>query len=553
MNKLKEDLLKQEQTFNKERTELKNAATDSLLKLKDDLHKKEQLFIKEKNNFNDMLSERLIAHKNEVINEYKDQIRQNVILEYSKKVSDLTLTLERSQTDLILQQQLYTGLKESYQLQLKNKFIEYEAQISELNNIINSKKNKEEDIEILYKKKLFEQQNLYIKEKEIFEEAVEKKIINIYQPRLDLLTSSLEVYKKQLEENSGQRAMIEKIGEQLKPVLKFYGGTNEEKGTSGEEFVMHILQNEPRYSDAIIKDVSDKKANGDILFLWRGLRCLIEVKNKKNIINDDMDKFYRDVKYMKESNNSINCAIFASLQSNNYPGRNREQFQIDLIDQIPTIFVHLENVKDINLVILCLEKLINVSVGDNESLSVLTDYFKKYYEDVQDNINFIDGLIVAKQKEIKILNKRAAKYLNTFTDMKISYVKLIKTEEVVEVPEPVEEEVNNSEVIKSILEQFKEGNTLSKSDILNVCNLTAIQLEKLGGYKKIYQSAKDEYFSSIINNSLKEKISNYIKENKSYPSRPTFIKLFLSDTNLRNLNKIMKQKKILEYIYSKCE
>ena len=62
--------------------------------------------------------------------------------------------------------------------------------------------------------------------------------------------------------------------EMSKPLLKFYNGSNEEKGTSGEEFIEQLLLSD-RYTGATISDVSGVAASGDRYFKYGQLRCLI--------------------------------------------------------------------------------------------------------------------------------------------------------------------------------------------------------------------------------------------------------------------------------------
>jgi chromosome segregation ATPase len=99
--------------------------------------------------------------------------------------------------------------------------------------------------------------------------------------------------------------------EKLDPITKFYGGTNTEKGEGGEGAIRDVLTTCGTYDASTVTDVSGQTATGDIIFNWGKMKCLIEVKNKKKLTKEDIDKFIRDV---NQSADKINCAIFISGQ-----------------------------------------------------------------------------------------------------------------------------------------------------------------------------------------------------------------------------------------------
>lgn len=156
------------------------------------------------------------------------------------------------------------------------------------------------------------------------------------------------------------------------------------------------------------------------------MRCLIEVKNKKLITIDDVNKFIRDI----ELSDNINCGIFVTLQTAIIPGKSRDVIQFDIIKNIPVIYTFVSSPKDINYAISCLEKIMSFTINSDDNTKCLLTYFTSYYNDVQANIKDIEGAIVQNKKDLKKLTKKLDKYNTAYCGMKDDYIQFNNVDDV---------------------------------------------------------------------------------------------------------------------------
>lgn len=174
--------------------------------------------------------------------------------------------------------------------------------------------------------------------------------LNLYNQKLNIALETYAELKHSLD-----------IG--LKPISKMFNGTNEEKGKMGENYVIDRLKkidfkNFLSYS-------GDEAHAADIHFSIKNINVIIEVKNKKDVTKNDIDKFFADInrsiergKLNAEANIIIdrtkynkdtfvaNCALFISIfnEETTFAGKfeDTEQiFHIELYKGIPICYLRL--------------------------------------------------------------------------------------------------------------------------------------------------------------------------------------------------------------------
>jgi hypothetical protein len=581
-----------------------------------------ELFLLKENSFTKMTEQEL---KNSISKKY-----DNTIATLNKQLELKTSELSNVQTKLLsvhndFIDQLNSKLTEQrdklYEQYMKEKDVEvkmYKDKIANCKKDIEDELEKRSNTEILVLKKEIEickgnlkdvssekkrlDQELYSIREQIRKELdneFEKQYNNLYEEKLSIkdktianLTNekkiTIQSYSKQVEtlENALSNTLhtkqdelllnnISDIKKTLEPVLKFYGGTNNDKGVLGEEMIRNFLQSESKYEDAKILDTSGKTSKGDIYFRWRHLKCLIEVKNKKALTNEDMDKFTNDVR-LEHANTSINCAMFISLQTNIYPGRTRELLQTDFIDTVPVVYIHIKNPSDINYALSCLENIVKVSVINSDETNALLSHFKCHYMLIDSLRKQSEKTIITKQRELKQLQKQLEYYNNSFDLMQADYTKFLchvndvndvnelDEKSSVESDSEIEESdvsidtKNLSKAKQQLAEQIINNLLLSKSikleDLCKQFSISPQFFNKLSGYKKFITTVKDTYTSSIITSEVIEKIISYKNANDKYPTRQYIIKnSIITERTLQKLNKVIKSKKILDYIFKYCE
>ncbi len=369
--------------------------------------------------------------------------------------------------------------------------------------------------------------------------------------------------------------------EKLDPITKFYGGTNTEKGNGGEVAISDILTTCGTYDDSIVIDVSGQTASGDIIFNWRKMKCLIEVKNKAKLTKEDIDKFIRDV---DQSAGKINCAIFVSLQSKHFPGRSRETMQLDYANGIPIIFTYMPPPsKEIHFAIACLERIIQTYETTNNCQEELRQHFINYYAEILSNQKYFSKELAARQKEVKLITKKLEHYNTLCEQLTPAHAKLALNNLDVESAEDVAEaeaEVKDAAEDETAEEATDDANADGNTETLSadpstqltqlaekyiklslLCKTPTISMlsEEFGtpertieriGFKKITAHAHSLYMSRVITKDRIKKFSEFVNAHGVYPNRKVLLdRKILPDHVIRNITRVTKCKKTLQYIH----
>ena len=373
---------------------------------------------------------------------------------------------------------------------------------------------------------------------------------------------------------------VKDLSDQIQPILNMYTGSNEEKGAAGEQTVMNLLL-EPKYESAKVFNTSGEAACGDIHFHWNDLRCLIEVKNKKTITVEDMKKFERDVRSCKESNKNINCAIFVSLRSGQYPGRSRELIQLDTINNVPVIYTYTSNLDMLHYSIMCLNNLVKSTKTDSHTMETLMSYYNGYAKHVASSITYFSKLIKNHETNIKSLKKEMNKLTILDEDLasNTEFYQLqegsdlviadsddetddvsLTTSNDVEETAPLDLTVTGIESSINIVIDYYINHSLkykanpSISDMVRHFNITThTLLKKLGGIKSISTKAKDKYLTQMVSDDVVRRLKLYKIENGTYPKRVELIRDYISQRHLTKIGYVLKRKKIMDSIHKHVE
>lgn len=273
----------------------------------------------------------------------------------------------------------------------------------------------------------------------------------------------------------------------VRKIVKYYEFENTAtKGSKGEKKVQEIIK--AHYNVASIKDTSGTAHKGDIWLTLPNLQCLIEVKNKRYVTEDDVKKFVSDV---GTNQKDINCALFISLESENIPTKGR--FHIDILNTLPVIYMYKYDNASISFAI--------------ESLIFLTDKFSKLSkkskqseERSTDMVNAVSSAGTMMYKEVKRLNKMIVtaesqvKQLQLMKKNMTSEVLNIKTvfndcdvEPNSTADSPDEEDTKdpingytNEEITKVKTWTSENKKVPTRSDIATILNITQYEVDKRG-------------------------------------------------------------------------
>ena len=267
--------------------------------------------------------------------------------------------------------------------------------------------------------------------------------------------------------------------------------SNNEKGTTGEQSIISILKTD-MFIDAVIEDVSGIAAMGDILFKWRNIKCLIEVKNKQSLTKNDMDKFIRDI----QQSTVINCAIFISLKTNEFPNRSRIPIQVDMHGNIPIVYCHLLHDSNLLYAVYYLSHLLNNQLDQNTTL--LADYFNKYYADLQLMQQNTLSSIKQKEREILSLKRSLSSYTQQLEHIKMHIPQLINhlPNKIIESPDDFLERlykkcINRLLEYKKNLDRYPTYNEIIKESIISRSEYKQLTT--------IYKKSTLQHFYSYIN------------------------------------------------------
>jgi hypothetical protein len=322
------------------------------------------------------------------------QEAQGIVLQYSKQVNDLKHEIQsiKSQSDIELNRQLKSQLSQQsqqYDVKLQQLVLDNEKDIQTLRNkYLNDaqldnvrlnqqitdqvKQNAELNTQLQKQSQQYENQfktQLHqlnqqltdqIKQNTILQKKIDNEREQIYtltdKIRKDIMT---EIYdrntlEKELIKNEIKDSYITTINQlenrineiknemkekeqcllDVGKIVKYYEFENSSvKGAKGENKVQEIIK--AFYKTAIITDTSGTPHSGDLRLTINNLNCLIEVKNKKYVSEDDVKKFLSDIETNKKL---INCALFISLESENIPTKGN--FYIEIVNTIPIIYIY---------------------------------------------------------------------------------------------------------------------------------------------------------------------------------------------------------------------
>lgn len=465
-------------------------------------------------------------------NRYKhlQNIYQQDQQEYNNKINIIKLELKDEKDQA----------KKKYQERLETYKISFQEEIKRLNDIIiNDKKE-------------------FVEEKKV----LNNKIMVLEEQILQALNNNNNAVQQFINENISRHTLD--LSSQIKlisdPILKFYGGTNMEKGNLGECFVENLLKDNT-FSDAIIEDVSGQTGAGDRLFKWRKLKCLIEVKNKRKLTRDDLEKFTRDVATSAESLRA-NCGLFISLLTNEYPGRSRELIQVDYVGTIPVIFIYVTNQNQIIYALACLEKLVIADKSDHtQDIKMLANYYVNYRTSISESQKNIDKMIQIRERELKYLRKELENYNNILDDLEKNYPSVAKFIDTAppeidsrDTQAPIiafdkTDPAAKNKLLDIIINNLLTNKSITITDLIKQLGITREYFEQLGGYKNLVRDAKIKYLSDQINDTIINKIIEYKNKNNSFPSREMLIKLkIIPERDYKKLNKVLKVKKLIDVI-----
>jgi hypothetical protein len=340
--------------------------------------------------------------------------------------------------------------------------------------------------------------------KEIMEEIharnkMEKEIVK--NEIKDSYVSIISNLEKRIKEMKMEMESKEKCLFDVGKIVKYYEFENTAvKGAKGENKVQEIIKS--YYKNASITDTSGTPHMGDLRLIIKDLNCLIEIKNKKYVSEDDVKKFLSDIESNKKT---INCALFVSLESENIPTKGN--FHVEIVNTMPIIYIYKYDNSSINFAIECLmflidkfSKLSKKSRKTEEISTNMIDIITSVNKTNRKEINRINTIIKHLERQVAQLQiskkNLTSENINIQTLFNNSEIELAEdSPDEKEEEETVEESYTNDEIDKVKKWTLDNKKVPVKSDIQTILNITRYEVDKRGT-KSIRKKMKD-YLSTL--------------------------------------------------------
>ena len=268
-------------------------------------------------------------NKTEELDKINNILQDNIQLQ--NKLTDLTTQLNNIKIEKI---ELEVNVKKELETQYNNK----------INAIIKQHKEKISKLHNKHEAHAEKIDNKNLTELTIIKDEFNNKLTHEEARYMEHIQQLKKEHQQELQHYTntlGQSithtldTSFQKIDQALEPIKKYAKGGAVEKGISGEERVYQLLME--YYEKGQILRTAKEANKGDLWFIHNGIRYLIEVKNKKEITQLDIQKFISNV----DTNNEITCGLFISLETPDLLNR-RDYIYQEFIREKPVIYIYLE-------------------------------------------------------------------------------------------------------------------------------------------------------------------------------------------------------------------
>ncbi len=431
----------------------------------------------ERKRYNDKLTRFMVENRQDIENEYKDKLTH---------VNDL-LELSR-----INEAKLAQKIRENYETENAKYKIESEHENTKLNDTI----------KILEERLLSERTNTSRELNKVIESyATEMK--NLYDKNKDKDQMNNITFINKFDQQS---SAINNIIEELKPIKKYFVGTNDEKGKGGENRIEQILLQNARFTDAIITNTSKQADEGDMHFAWNKMKCIIEIKNKKILTKDDITKFRNNI----FSSNNANCGIFVSLITHHFSSIMRDYIQFDLVDHKPLVYIYLQKNEDLDYAILSLSHILNKSKDNSSTIDDFIIYLNKY-------TTLLKTLLVnleTRKKKITVELKQIHKEIILYEQELLNSVEAGKNNPIITLHDSPQTSVQLSTILDVYINSVLEKRQMLATDMYELYSESLIRT--YGGYTKICQMAIESFIPTILTKDILSSLVEYYKTNKKH-------------------------------------
>jgi len=311
-------------------------------------------------------------------NDEWDKKLQNTIKSYEEKLASIQLKLDKSNLDF----KDYCSSRDKHQQTLIDSAIvaeqqKYASQIKALQDTNNSLRKDLSDIHV----------------------TLEEKFNSRLMKTIEQYNDKMETMRQDYEN---------KLSRTVNSTLK---------GKDGEVYVYGKLN--MMFPKADIEDTHNFPHRGDFIMRENGFTMMIETKNySKNVQKSEIDKFYRDID--EPGNSDIQCAVFVSLHTGIC---NKDDFQFEIRNMIPILFIHKlnENFDNLFLAVKFFKLIIDQTGLDLSSKEVL-DAFKNISTTIKRNFRKQKTILDKYHSEqMQLITSQSTNIVDLYNIIKVKY------------------------------------------------------------------------------------------------------------------------------------
>ena len=370
------------------------------------------------NNLSPNETEELLYYGEQLLKEHKN------ILIHSKddnkeREKSLVKMRQEYKTKLLSEVEM---MNETFNISKQSMIKEYESNISKLLNKINELTINQFDRVDQERSKLSKEYETRLEHERI---QIIKEMESKQEKMQDIYTSQINVVQRQFDLLLLSNKEKESGLNHLDKIVKYYDFENNiDKGNKGENKIQEILKS--FYNNSSIKDTSGKSSMGDFHFsIPSSIICLIEVKNKKYVKEEDVTKFVFDMNHNKSK---VNCGLFISILSEHIPTKG--SFHIEFIHgNLPVIYLYLNDINSVKFSVDTLMFLVSkISNNNSDNNDVDIDLQKNIIALIHKNFTMmntetcrIDSIINMLEKQIHQLHLTKKNIISSIDHVKDFY------------------------------------------------------------------------------------------------------------------------------------
>jgi hypothetical protein len=170
-----------------------------------------------------------------------------------------------------------------------------------------------------------------------------------YEERLESQQQAFKIAAQQFAEcNPRVESELAKISARLEPVERIFNSqSSSTKGRLTEEFIMQYLST-GQHCNSTVRYTAKTGGMGDIWYTTAsGITILIEIKNKRCVTTEDIQKFDRDVQQAYQAQ-EIMAAMIISLDAIRFPNLPSAAINYRMVGGCPTVHAYVDSVERID-------------------------------------------------------------------------------------------------------------------------------------------------------------------------------------------------------------